>query len=102
MVGYFTTKLTKSFDYFKLKNNKCEVYIYDLNSCKEIKRQDGTVEYEYIINHFIDEGLTLEMVSKNPTNYLNYKVQPKLSFEELQIDINIDTDYRLSMLELGI
>lgn len=58
--------------------------------------------WEYDFNEFIATDMDIEDIKVNPNKYLNYKVEPKLSFEELQIDINIDTDYRLSMLELGI
>lgn len=83
-------------------DNKNYVYIY-LNETKVKVEDEHPYEcYEYDFNEFIATDMDIEDIKMNPNKYLNYKVQPKLSFEELQIDINIDTDYRLSMLELGI
>lgn len=60
--------------------------------------------YVYNINMFrcSSNDITENMVKNDLAYYLHYNPDNKQTFEEMQNDINIDVDYRLSMLELGI
>lgn len=83
-------------------DNKNYVYIY-LNETKVKVEDEHPYEcWEYDFNEFVADDMDLNDILTNPDKYLDYRPQAKPTFEEMQIDINIDTDYRLSMLELGI
>lgn len=83
------------------------VYIY-LNEKvvrMENHNSEGTYNaFEYDYNEFVarEKEVDINDVRKNPEKYLNYIPTKNISFEELQTDFNIDMDYRMSMLELGL
>lgn len=62
--------------------------------------------YVYEMNSFRcnPNEITEEIISSNPEQYLDYDptVITELTSEEMQNDINIDVDFRLSMIELGL
>lgn len=88
-------------DIIKLnENNRC------VSANCNYTEEDKTVEYEFKseeerINFFSNIQDYIYQDGKFLLNKLP-KPQPQETFEELQNDINIDFDFRISELELGI
>lgn len=54
--GYFTSRLTKSYDYFSLPDGTADVFIYDLNSVEEVTQkceENEFVQFRYDMNDLI-------------------------------------------------
>lgn len=83
--------------------DKASVYIYNFIELEELEEEEKLV-YVYELNTFIcnKNEITEEMVSNNLDYYATYIPFSEMSFEERQLDFNIDVDYRLSCIELGL
>lgn len=83
------------------------VYIYLNEKPIKIESYDGAEPYdafEYDYNEFVVDEADIDIndVKTNPEKYLDFVPLTSVSFEETQTDFNIDIDYRVSMLELGL
>lgn len=91
MLGYFTQRLDKEFDYFLLPDGYADVFIYDLDSVKEIEHEamDGVtnIEYQYRMNEFhVDSKVvTQDMVIADPQKYIDYEPEKEKTLKE-QVD----------------
>ena len=60
--GYFTSQLTKSYDYFLLPDGTADVFIYDLNSVEEVTQK--TEENEFVQFRYNMKKTELEMIAE--------------------------------------
>lgn len=84
------------------------VYLYLNENPIKVEDHDESGAYdafEYDYNEFIvgeNDNVDLNDVRAKPEKYLACVPSASISFEEIQTDFNIDVDYRVSMLELGL
>jgi hypothetical protein len=83
------------------------VYLYLNEKRVKIEEHEDSKPYdafEYDYNEFVVEETNVDLndIRANPEKYLDYVPTTNVSFEETQTDFNIDIDYRVSMLELGL
>lgn len=76
--GYFTSRLTKSYDYFSLPDGTADVFIYDLNSVEEVTQkceENEFVQFRYDMNEFnIDSSvITAGDGAADSAKYLDYE-----------------------------
>ena len=60
--GYFIDRITKEYDYFLLPDGNADVFIYDLNSEKEVTQGTGEeayTQFEYDMNEFQENAATV-------------------------------------------
>ena len=106
--------------YVKLDENNVivainsDIFLDDHTEWIEIDEGNGD-KYAHAQAHYLEKGLTDE-AGKYKYKYIDSLIElseeekevlfpeplPEPTFEEIQTDINIDVDFRLSMLELGI
>lgn len=103
MIAEFTEK-QPTYRYMFLGNGEADVFIYKFIEEKQLEpigdNQQSQLVYMYDFNTFRTNSVTEEMIKSNPLKYLNYP--DSRSFEDKQDEFNLDCDYRLSCLELGI
>ena len=93
----FSSKPDKEFDYFLLPDGKADVFIYDLSSIEEVRREgleEDYVEYQCDMNEFrVDANeVTQDMVMASPIKYLDYEVEPQKTNEEKIKDLQEQND----------
>ena len=107
--GYFTSRLTKSYDYFSLPDGTADVFIYDLNSVEEVTQrceENEFVQFRYDMNEFnIDSSvITQEMVAADSAKYLDYEPEKEKTALEMIAEIkeenNMLKECLLEMSEL--
>lgn len=107
--GYFTSQLTKSYDYFLLPDGTADVFIYDLDSVEEVTQkteENEFVQFRYNMNEFNIESsaITQEMVATDPMKYLDYEPERRKTALEMIAEIkeenNMLKECLLEMSEL--
>lgn len=107
--GYFTSQLTKSYDYFLLPDGTADVFIYDLDSVEEVTQkteENEFVQFRYNMNEFNIESsaITQEMVATDPMRYLDYEPERRKTTLEMIAEIkeenNMLKECLLEMSEL--
>lgn len=107
--GYFTSQLTKSYDYFLLPDGTADVFIYDLDSVDEVTQkteENEFVQFRYNMNEFNIESsaITQEMVATDPMRYLDYEPERRKTALEMIAEIkeenNMLKECLLEMSEL--
>lgn len=107
--GYFTSRLTKSYDYFSLPDGTADVFIYDLDSVEEVTQkteENEFVQFRYNMNEFNIESsaITQEMVDTDPMRYLDYEPERRKTALEMIAEIkeenNMLKECLLEMSEL--
>lgn len=107
--GYFTSQLTKSYDYFLLPDGTADVFIYDLDSVEEVTQkteENEFVQFRYNMNEFNIESsaITQEMVATDPMRYLDYEPERRKTALEMIAEIkeenNMLKECLLEMSEL--
>ena len=107
--GYFTSQLTKSYDYFLLPDDTADVFIYDLDSVEEVTQkteENEFVQFRYNMNEFNIESsaITQEMVATDPMKYLDYEPERRKTALEMITEIkeenNMLKECLLEMSEL--
>lgn len=93
MIAEFTEK-QPSYRYMPLPNGQADVFIYEYAGERENV-------YLYKFNTFRTADFTEDEIAENPMQFMNYPEQ-SATFEEEQIEFNLDCDYRLSCIELGL
>lgn len=94
-----------SYRYFSLKDNKADVIIYVFKETVTRESMEGTETiYVYETESFkVDSTeVTEDDIAADPESYLTYEAENNTTFYEDQLEFNIDVDFRVSMLELGI
>lgn len=105
--GYFTSQLTKSYDYFPLPDGTADVFIYDLNSAEEVVQkteENEFVQFCYDMNEFnIDSSvITKEMVAADPMKYLDYETKKEKTALEMIAEVKEENDMlRECLLEMS-
>lgn len=97
--------------YFPIGNGRATVFIYRLVNIidrvsNELSNEEETVtwtDYIYDVNEFnCDSDLITEKdIKEDPIKYLTY-LEESADPETQQLEFNLDIEYRLSMLELGL
>lgn len=107
--GYFTSQLTKSYDYFLLPDGTADVFIYDLDSVEEVTQkteENEFVQFRYNMNEFNIESsaITQEMVATDPMRHLDYEPERRKTALEMIAEIkeenNMLKECLLEMSEL--
>lgn len=107
--GYFTSRLTKSNDYFSLPDGTADVFIYDLNSVEEVTQkceENEFVQFRYDMNEFnVDSSMvTQEMIAADPAKYLDYEPEREKTALEMIAEVkeenNMLKECLLEMSEL--
>lgn len=107
--GYFTSRLTRNYDYFPLPDGTADVFIYDLDSVEEVTQkceENEFVQFCYDMNEFnVDLSvITKEMVATDPMKYLDYETEKEKTTLEMIAEIkeenNMLKECLLEMSEL--
>lgn len=107
--GYFTSQLTKSYDYFLLPDGTADVFIYDLNSVEEVTQkteENEFVQFRYNMSEFnVDSSaITKKMIDDDPMKYLDYEPEKKKTELEMIAEVkeenNMLKECLLEMSEL--
>lgn len=107
--GYFTSQLTKNYDYFLLPDGTADVFIYDLNSVEEVAQkteENEFVQFCYNMNEFnVDSStITKKMIDDDPMKYLDYEPEKKKTELEMIAEVkeenNMLKECLLEMSEL--
>lgn len=107
--GYFTSRLTKSYDYFPLPDGTADVFIYDLDSVGEVTQkceENEFIQFRYDMNEFnVDSSaITQEMIAADPMKYLDYEPEKEKTalemIKEVKEENNMLRECLLEMSEL--
>lgn len=105
--GYFTSRLTKSYDYFSLPDGTADVFIYDLNSVEEVTQkceENEFVQFRYDMNEFnVDSSMiTQEMIAADSAKYLDYEPEREKTALEMIAEVKEENNMlRECLLEMS-